>query len=379
MQPVRTAETGRGEDAMSDVLQSKRPTGNVDRAEVAEFADRALAALIGGATAQLVYLGDRLGIYRALAAGGPATAAELAARTGLARRYLAEWLAQQAAVRFVAFDPDTGRFALPAGQAAVLATDDSPTALAGAFEAMAGWSLGIDDLADAFRSGEGIGWDAHDERVLRGVARFFGAAYRAHLVDEWVPALDLSAALRQGARVADVGCGQGLTTVLLAEAFPNSRFVGVDASASSIEHAQRRAAAAGVTGRVQFKVADADGLDGGPYDVVCFVDCLHDFGDPVAAAARARQQLADQGTVVLVEPFARDELADNLTDNPGAGLHYAASTFLCVPHSLSEPGQAALGAQAGGRTLAETLAAAGLSRTERVATTAIHAVYAAHP
>ena len=352
---------------------------SVDQAKVGAFVEQALGVLVGGATAQMAYLGDRLGLYRELADAGPATPAELAARTGLAQRYLAEWLAQQAAVGFLGYDPSDGRFALPPEHAVVLATDDSPATLAGAFEAMTGWQLGIDALAEAFRSGRGIGWDAHDERVFEGVARFFGAAYRAHLVEEWVPALGLEPLLRQGASVADVGCGQGVTTALLAEAFPNSRFVGIDASEASIERAHQRARDTGVSDRVRFEVADAASLDGGPYDVVCFVDCLHDFGDPVAVAARAREQLAAQGTVALVEPFAHDELADNLAGNPGAGLHYTASTFLCVPHSLSEPGQRALGAQAGGKRLAETLRVAGFSQTRRVAGTPIHAVYAARP
>jgi SAM-dependent methyltransferase len=352
---------------------------DLDERKVGEFVEQVLGVLVGGATAQMAYLGDRLGLYRELAAGGAATPGELAARTGCAERYLAEWLAQQAAAGFVSYDPDTGRFALPAEHAVVLATDGSPVALAGAFEAMTGWHLGVDRLAEAFRSADGISWDTHDERVFRGVTRFFGAAYRASLVGDWIPALGLEPVLRQGAHVADIGCGQAVTTVMMAEAYPNSRFVGVDLHEAAIEQAHRRAAAAGVADRVRFEVADAASLDGGPYDVIWFFDCLHDLGDPIAAAARARNQLAEQGTVVLVEPFAHDGLAGNLAANPGAGLHYTASTFLCVPHSLSEPGQAALGAQAGGRQVAGMLRAAGLTHTERVAATPIHAVFAARP
>ncbi len=352
---------------------------DLNERKVGAFVEQVLGVLVGGATAQMAYLGDRLGLYRELAAGGAATPAELAARTGCAERYLAEWLAQQASVAFISYDADTGRFALPAEHAAVLATDDSPITLSGAFEAMVGWHLSVDGLVEAFRSGEGIGWADNDERVFRGVSRFFGAAYRAHLVSEWIPALGLEPVLSEGAHVADVGCGQGVTTVLMAEAFPNSRFVGVDPHKAAIEQARQRAAAVGVSDRVRFAVADAASLDGGPYDVVWFFDCLHDFGDPVAAAARARDQLAEQGTVALVEPFAHDELTENITANPGAGLHYTASTFLCVPHSLSEPSGTALGAQAGGRRVAETLRAAGLAHTGRVAATPIHAVYAARP
>lgn len=351
----------------------------IDEADVGVFLERTFGMLVDAASAQMVYLGDRLGLYRALAGGGPATPAELAARTGCAERYLAEWLAQQGAVGVIDHDPDSGRFTLPPTQAMVLADDDSPAALAGAFEALTGWHQGIDGLAAAFRSGNGIAWDSQDERVSRGIARFFGTAYRTHLVDDWVPALGVEATLGQGARVADVGCGHGGTTVLLAGAFPNSRFVGIDTSRAAIERARLAATRAGVADRVRFTVTDAARLDGGPYDVICFFDCLHDFGDPVSAAARAREQLAQQGTVAVVEPFAHDTRADNIAGNPGAGLHYTASTFLCVPHSLSEPGRAALGAQAGGRVLAETFRAAGLTRTERVAQTPIHAVYAVRP
>jgi SAM-dependent methyltransferase len=352
---------------------------DIDHAKVGEFVERALGVLVGAGTAQLAYLGDRLGLYRALAASGPATPGVLAARTGCTERYLAEWLAQQSAAAFLTYEADSGQYALPPEHAMVLATDESPAALAGAFEAVAGWNVGIDDLAEAFRTGRGIGWSEHDQRVHQGVTRFFGAAYRAHLVGEWVPALGLEAVLRQGARVADVGCGHGVSTVLLAEAYPQSRFVGFDNDCHSIEEARKRAAEAGVSGRARFEVAEATSFGGGPYDVIWFFDCLHDLGDPVAAATYARQQLADQGTVALIEPFAHDELAENLTANPGAGLHYTASTFLCIPHALSEKGKVALGAQAGGRRLADTLRAAGLTRTERVAVTPVHAVYATVP
>lgn len=353
------------------------PPEGLDPDRVAAFVQRALDVLVAGATAQMAYLGDRLGLYRAMAGEDPMTPAELAGRTGCAVRYLAEWLAQQSAVGFLDHQAATGRFSLPPERAAVLASDDSPASLAGAFEAMTGWQMGIDAVAEAFRTGAGIPWQHQDDRVGEGISRFFGAAYRAHLVQEWVPALGLTATLRQGARVADVGCGSGITTCLLAHAFPNSRFVGFDPDERRIERARRAASEAGLTDRTRFDVADAGSFGGGPFDAICFFDCLHDFGDPEAAAAHARQQLADGGTVALVEPFALDDVADNIAGNPGAGLHYTASTFLCVPHSLSEPGGAALGAQCGGRRLAETLAAAGLTRTRRVATTPVHAVYAA--
>ncbi len=351
----------------------------INRAKMGEFMERVLGAAVGAASVQMAHLGDRLRLYDTLARTGAITAAELAGETGYAERYLAEWLAQQAAIGFVTYDRDSSRFALPAEHAMVLTAQDSPTGAAGLFEAIVGWQLDLDRVADAFRTGAGISWGDHDHRVYAGTERFFGAAYRTFLVSQWMPALGLDEVLRRGALVADVGCGHGICTALLAEAYPRSRFVGFDSHAPSIERARKRAAETRVAERVRYEVADAANFGGGPYDVVWFFDCLHDLGDPVAAAANARRNLAGGGTVALVEPFAHDDLADNIATNPGAGIGYAASTFLCVPHSLSEPGHATLGGLAGGKAIIDTLRAAGLTHTERVATTEMHAVYAARP
>ncbi len=351
----------------------------MDQARVGELVERMLGAMTGACTVLMTHLGDRLGLYRDLAWQGPATAAELAARTGCAGRYLAEWLAQQAAVGILDHDPGTGRFTLPPEHAFVLAVEESPAAFAGGIENVAALFADLDAVEAAFRSGAGISWADHDERVYSGATRFFGAAYRASLVADWVPALGLDAALQRGARVADVGCGGAVSTVLLAEAYPRSSFAGFDTHPPSVEAARKLAADAGVGDRARFEVAGATGYGGGPYDVIWFFGCLHDLGDPVAAAAHARAQLAPGGTVAIVEPFALDEPAENIAANPGAGLAYTMSTMLCVPHSVSEPGRAALGAQAGGRVLREVLHAAGLSRVERVATTPANAVYAARP
>lgn len=351
----------------------------IDQAKVSEFVERVQSTLLGAATSAMTALGDRLGLYRELAANGPATSAELADRTGCAERYLGEWLAQQAAVGFVAYDADTERFALAPEHAFVLATDESPVAFAGAFEGLVGWYMGLERIEEAFRSGDGVGWSEHDPRVHRGTARFFGGAYRSFLLDEWVPALGLDRVLERGARVADVGCGHGESTVLLAEAFERSEFVGFDAHEASIGAARERAAEAGVEERVRFEVGDATGLDGGPYDVIWFFDAFHDLGDPVAAAASARANLASGGAVALVEPLASDEMSENLAVNPVAGLHYTASTLLCVPSALAQPGGMALGAQAGGRALADVLREGGLSHTREVHTTPVHAVYEARP
>ncbi len=355
------------------------PVAEMDPARVDDFVQHVLGSLGGAATVQMAYLGDRLGLYRALAEQGPATPAELGSRTGCAERYLREWLAQQAAAGFTTHDSASGRFSLPPEHAAVLADEGAPAAFGGMFEALAGWSLDLDRLAADFQNADGIGWSEHDRELHDGVARFFGTAYRTHLVEEWVAALGLDDVLRRGALVADVGCGQGVSTVLLAAAYPHSRFIGFDAHGPSLDAARQRAAEAAVADRIQFEIADVTGFGGGPYDVIWFFDVLHDLGDPRSAAAHACSRLAEGGTVALIEPFALDSMADNIAGNAPAVLHYTASTVLCVPHALSEPGQAALGAQAGGQVIADVLRDAGLARVDRVATTPLHAVYAARP
>lgn len=333
----------------------------------------------GAATTLMVHLGENLGLYRSLTDHGPATSGELANRTGYSERYLREWLSQQAAVQFLTHDPDTDRFSLSPEHAVLLASEETPTTFAGGFEALAGMFLSADKVTDLFRTGEGLSWGEHDRRVHHGTARFFGASYRQNLVDDWVPALGLADRLQQGALVADVGCGEGVTTTLLATAHPASQFVGIDAHGPSIEAATKRASEAGVGDRVRFVLEDANSFGGGPYDVIWFFDSFHDLADPVAAAANARRQLADDGVVTLVEPYAADDLAENIATNPVAALHYTASTFLCLPNSLDDPDGAALGAQAGGRRLADVMARGGFKDTKRVATTPEHAVYAVRP
>lgn len=340
--------------------------------------ERIQMSFAGAATTLMVHLGDRLGFYRILT-DGPATSSELAERAGCSERYVREWLAQQAVVGFVAFDADSGRFELPPEHALVLSEDETPTTFAGGFEALAGMYLSLDRVIEAFRSGEGFGWGEHDVRIPHGAARFFGASYRQHLVDEWVPSLGLESRLEDGAWVADIGCGEGVTTVLLAAAYPESKFIGIDLHQPSIEAARVRATSAGVQERVEFEFGDATSYDGGPFDAILFFDCLHDFPDPVSAVANARRQLASDGVVALVEPFAAAHLDENIKTNPPAALHYTASTFLCLPNSLATPGGAALGAQAGPKVLAQILTEGGLSSVQRVAATPEHAVYAARP
>lgn len=349
-----------------------------DPVKIPAFAERIQGILVGAATTLMAHLGDRLGLYESLAESA-ATSSELARRVGCSERYLREWLAQQAVVGFLTYDPVSGRFSLPVEHSMLLARTETPFSFAGGFEALAGMYLNVDQISDLFTTGGGYAWGDHDERVHRGTARFFGAAYRQLLVDDWVPALGLTDRLEGGAIVADVGCGEGVTTTLLATAFPASRFVGIDTHRPSVDLATRRASEAGVTNRARFEVADAASFGGGPYDVIWFFDSFHDLADPVAAAANARKQIADDGVVVLVEPLAADDLAQNIATNPAAALHYTASTFLCLPNSLAATGGAALGGQAGGQVLAKALVEGGLHGLERVATSPVHAVYAVRP
>ena len=336
-----------------------------------------VAANHGIATnAILGYLGDRLGIWRTLAGSGPVTSAELADRTGLAERYLREWLSAQAAAGYVTYDATDYRFELPAEHAMVLADDDSPAALAGAFEIAAGsWAV-ADRLAHAYATGEGIGWHEHDPRIFSGVERFYRPMYAGSLVSEWLPAVDgLVERLEQGIRVLDVGCGFGTPTVMMAQAFPNSVFVGVDYHAESLDHARAAAERAGVSGRVSFVQADAEEASGGPYDLICMFDALHDLGDPVGALQHARHQLNEGGVVFAVEPGAGDHLTDNL--HPLGLAWYVGSANMCVPNSLSQPGHAALGTQAGpARTLA-VFREAGFTVARQAAATTFNLVYEA--
>lgn len=340
----------------------------LDMNAVGAFAERIAGMLTGGATAAMMVVGDRLGLYRALAGSGPVTPSELAALTGTSERYVREWLAQQAAVGIVGHDAAQGAFTLPAEHAAVLATDDSPASMIGAALLITGLHRRVEKATEVFRTGEGVAWGAQDPTIFESVERFFRVGYRNSLVNEWIPALDgVRERLEAGARVADVGCGHGAPLLLLAEAFPNSRFVGFDVHEGSVETARSRAAEAGVSDRVAFEVNSCQGYPQDGYDLVTFFDSFHDLGDPVGAAAHARAALADGGTLMLVEPVAGDDLAATLAAVPMAGLNYAASTFLCTANSLSQPVGLALGSQAGEARLTQVLREAGFDRVRRAA------------
>ncbi len=348
----------------------------VDETRLNEFMGKAVGDLGAAMSAALVRIGDRLGLYKALALE-PATSAELAARTGTAERYVREWLANQAAGGYVTYDATTGRYGMTPEQGMALAQEDSPVFLPGAFQVLEAMWRAEPTIADAFRTGGGLAWTEQDAELFEGTERFFRPGYSAHLATEWIPSLDgVEQKLRRGASVADVGCGHGASTVILAKAYPSSRFHGFDFHEKSIAVARRRAAEAGVAERVRFETAPATAFPGEGYDLVCHFDCLHDMDDPVAAGRRARQAIGPDGTWMIVEPFASDELHKNL--NPVGRVFYAASTMLCVPNSLARQG-VALGAQAGEARIREVATAAGFTRFRRATETPFNIIYEARP
>jgi SAM-dependent methyltransferase len=343
----------------------------MDETKMMEFVGRAVGdvgAVLGGA---MVVIGDKLGLYRSMAGAGSLTPAELADRTGTAERYVREWLSAQAARGYVSYDGD-GRFSLPDEHAVPLTDETSPACVIGAFEIAVGSVYATDTIAERFRTGDGFAWGAHDEHVLGGCERFFRPGYLNNLASAWRPALDgVEAKLAAGARIADVGCGHGASTLLLAEAYPESTVVGFDAHDGSVDAARKRASDAGLADRVRFDVAAATTFSG-TYDLVCMFDCLHDMGDPAGVCAHVLDHLAPGGTLMLIEPFANDDVADNL--NPVGAAYYGFSTLLCTPSSLSQEVGAALGAQAGEARLREIVTSAGFTTLKRVAETPFNIV-----
>jgi SAM-dependent methyltransferase len=340
----------------------------VDQEALGALLERVVGDLSAGYGGVMVSVGDKLGLYRAMAGAGPLTPAEVAARAGCSERYVREWLNAQAAGGYVAYHPVSGCYELTPEQAVVFADPDSPTFVPPAWEVPASMFLDEEATLSAFRTGGGVAWSDHHPRMHRGVAGFYRNAYRASLVAEWIPALDgVAEALAAGSRVADVGCGHGHSTIVMAEAFPASTFHGFDAHPASIEAARANAAEAGVSDRVRFELADARVYPSAGYDLICFFDCLHDMGDPGGALAHAAASLAPGGTVMLVEPYAGDRVEDNLT--PVGRLYYAASTALCCAHAISEDGPQVLGAQAGEARIAEVCRRAGLGHLRRAAET----------
>jgi len=353
---------------------SSQPTP-LDQDRLNQFLGSAVGDLGAAISATLVLVGDRLGLYRALAEG-PATPAELAARTGTHERYVREWLANQAAGDYVRYDGASGRYRLDEVQALCLADPGGPVDLPGAYYLIEAAFHALDRTVDNFRSGRGMEWGEHHACLFHGTERFFRAGYNAHLLGEWLPALEgVTGKLERGAKVADVGCGHGASTVLMAQAYPQSQFIGYDYHPESIRIATERAAATGAA-NARFEAADATGYGEGDFDLIAFFDCLHDMADPVGAARHARQALATDGTCMLVEPFAGDRVEDNL--NPVGRVYYGASSQICVPVSLARNGPA-LGAQAGEARLRQVMTEAGFSRFRRATETPFNLVLEARP
>ncbi len=348
----------------------------VDADKLMAFVFKAVDEVGATLNSALVVLGDKLGFYRAMAGAGPLTSDELAQRTGTAERYVREWLNAQAAGGYVEYGPATGRYVLPAEQTVALTDSSSPAFLPGFFQIAIGSVIDSPRIADVARTGDGIGWHDHVEDVHQGCERFFRPGYNADLVTEWLPALEgVVDKLEAGATVADVGCGHGASTVLMSQAFPASSFLGTDYHAASIDTARRRARDAGVAERVNFERAPASSFPGRDYDLVTMFDCLHDMGDPAGAAAHVRDALADEGTWMIVEPAAGDQIEDNL--NPVGRAYYAFSTLLCTPCSLSQEVGLALGAQAGEARIRDIVTGAGFSRFQKVAATPFNSVFEA--
>jgi SAM-dependent methyltransferase len=358
----------------------------VDEKRLMDFVFKAVGDFGSMLTGSMVVIGDKLGLYRAMAGAGPITAGELAEKTGTAERYVREWLCAQAAAGYVSLvsggsggsgssPGDEDRFELPIENAIALTDETSPACVIGGFGLMLAATRSTDKLITAFRTGEGVGWHEHDEGLYEGTERFFRPGYLANLVSAWIPAMDgVEAKLRDGARVADIGCGHGASTILMASAYPNSTFVGIDYHPASIEAAVSRAGEAGVGNRTRFEVGRATELHG-TYDLICLFDCLHDMGDPVGVLTHLSEHLDPGGSMLIVEPFAGDRVSDNL--NPVGVVYYGASTLLCTPNSLSQEVGLALGAQAGESRLREVSTNAGLADFRRVAETPFNLVFQA--
>ena len=350
---------------------------SVDMNKLNSFIGQFVVDLGAAVHAGMVVIGEKLGLYKALSVQ-PMTSAELAAKTNTDERYVREWLASQAAGGYVSYDEKTQRFFLTEEQAFTLAKEDSPAYLPGAFQLALGSLAAVPRIAESFRSGAGMGWHEHDDGVFHGCEKFFRPGYAANLVSTWIPSLhDVKAKLEAGARVADVGCGKGASTILMAKAFPNSHFFGFDYHDKSIEGARETALREGVSGRVTFEAAKAKEYPGRDYDFVAVFDCLHDMGDPVGAARHVRQSLREDGTWMIVEPFANDELKDNL--NPVGRVYYSFSTLLCTPCSRSQEVGLCLGAQSGEKGMRDVVTSAGFSQFRRATETPFNIVYEARP
>ncbi|MGA8027574.1 MAG: class I SAM-dependent methyltransferase [Bryobacteraceae bacterium] len=359
---------------MAAALQSRPIDGDKLNALLGQAVQDMGAAL----HATLIIIGDKLGLYRAMADGNPVTSSELAERTGTAERYIREWLNANAASKYLEYHAGSRTYSMTPEQAFILGMDDTPVHLPGFFHMVASCMKDEEKLVEVFRTGKGFGWHEHEKGLFEGCERFFRPNYLANLTTNWIPALEgVNEKLRRGARVADVGCGHGASTILMAKAYPASQFNGFDYHAASIERAREQASKAGVADRVTFEVAPAKSFPGTGYDLVAFFDCLHDMGDPAGAARHVRQGLAQDGTWMIVEPFAGDDVSANL--NPVGRIYYSASTVICVPASLAQEVALGLGAQAGEPRIREVVMAGGFTHFRRAAETPFNLVFEARP
>jgi SAM-dependent methyltransferase len=350
----------------------------IDEARLESFMGQAVTDMGATISAPLMLIGEKLGLYKAMAGGGAMTSGEVAERADVAERSVREWLRNQAAGGYVTYDAESDRYTLPDEHALALADEESPFYILGAYDLIASLFTDEEKIREAFRSGEGMGWHEHDQRLFRGTERFFRPGYRGHLVAEWIPALEgVQDKLEAGAKVADIGCGHGASTIIMAEAFPNSEFFGFDYHQESIDRAREAARDAGVEDRITFAVASAKDYPGTGYDLACVFDCLHDMGDPVGVSRHIRETLADDGTWMIVEPFANDRVEDNL--NPVGRVFYGASTMICTPASLDQEVGLALGAQAGEARLTDVLEEGGFTRVRRATETPFNLILEARP
>jgi 2-polyprenyl-3-methyl-5-hydroxy-6-metoxy-1,4-benzoquinol methylase len=373
MDAVFGTKKGTHNSSLTEVLSMA-----IDQDKLNEFLGKAIVDFGATFHAALIRIGDKLGLYKALQAGGPQTPAELANRTETAERYVREWLCNQTAGGYVTYDSATSKFSLSEEQAFALADENSPAFLPGAFQVALASVKAEEQIEERFKTGKGMGWHEHHSDLFVGTERFFRPGYAANLLSSWIPSLEgVEAKLTGGASVADVGCGLGASTILMAKAYPKSQFVGFDYHDKSIEAAKRRAEEAGVGDRIRFEVAMAKGYPGKDYDFVTFFDCLHDMGDPQGASAHVHSTLKNDGTWMIVEPFAGDKLEDNL--NPIGRAFYGASTLLCTPASLSQEVGLALGAQAGEKRIREVVTSGGFKRFRRATQTPFNLIFEARP
>jgi len=358
-------------------MQADTTPSKIDEQKLHDFMLKAVGDIAGTMSAMLLIIGDRLGLYKAMVESGkPITSEELAKKTNTNERIIREWLANQAAGGYITYNASDGKYTLPPEQAMALADENSPVYIHGAYQSIKSFFKDEDKFVEMFKSGKGLRWGEHHHDLFEGTARFFKPNYVGNLVSSWIPSLDgVEEKLKQGAKVADIGCGYGISTILMAKAYPNSKFYGFDNHGPSVEQAKDASTKEGVTVNTEFNVISAnDESIGNDYDLITFFDCLHDMGDPVGAMEFAKQSLKPDGTCMIIEPMANDKVEDNL--NLVGRTFYAASTLVCVPNSLADNGPA-LGAQAGERKIKETVEAAGFTKFRRAAQTPFNIIYEA--